>query len=229
MIDHNFVVPKPKKGGPTDDDPLEKPRLMMVVGGTGSGKTTCVANLLMALDKKFDWDTSLYISGNGQDEFLKTLEMDVSTSPNDLDDFITKVMQPSDEPKYNLIVLDDLQGNVDFNIFLGRSNFAKFVTSHRHLGKVQGEGGTWIVATAQTLKSSFTTTFRKNVNLYFVFPPRDEDETRIVEGVSGDRSKMKKALAMARLKSKHEFVFVNKVDVTDVKYFLGFKEELHLC
>ncbi len=224
MINHNFVVPK--KRSALSEDPLDKPRLMMIVGGTGAGKSTLVGNLLMALDAKFEWDEALFVTGNNRDDFLQTLEMPITTSPKDLEDFITKVKQPSKEPKFNLLVLDDIQGSPDFNVMTGRSTFAKFILSHRHFGKVNGDGGTWVVATAQTLKGSFTPTFRKNVTNWFSFYPREVDEMKSIEQISGDPMKMKKAMALQKLEGKHAFLFINKSDPTDVKYFLGFKDEL---
>jgi len=229
MINHEFIIPKSKKKkskGP--EDPLELPRLMMIVGGTGQGKTTVAGNLLMALNEKYDWDEALYVTGNNKDEFLKSLEMPITTSPKDLDDFITKVNQTSDEPKYNVLVLDDIQGSPDFNIMLGRSNFAKFVLSHRHYGKVDGKGGTWVIALAQTLKNSYTPTFRKMVSNWFTFYPRDEDEISSIEKVSGDKMKMKKAMALQRLEGKHAFLFINKDDPSNIMYFMGFDRELNV-
>ncbi len=224
MINHNFVIPK--STGKSTDNPLENSQLYFICGGTGSGKSTLIGNLLMALDAEHDWDNTLYVTGNNRDELLESIEMPVTTSPKDLEDFITKVKQPTEEPTYNLLIMDDIQGSPDFNIMTGRSVFSKFMLSHRHFGKVDGKGGTWIIVTAQTLKNSYSTTFRKNVNLWFTFYPRDEDEIKSIELVSGDREKMRKAMALQKMSGKHSFLFINKIDPTDIKYFLGFKKEI---
>lgn len=224
MINFDFKVPK--SNSKPNPNPLAKPQLYFIVGGTGAGKSTLIGNLLMALSETHDWDNTLYVTGNNRDELLEAIEMPVTTSPKDLEDFITKVKQPVEQPTYNLLIMDDIQGSPDFNIMTGRSLFAKFMLSHRHFGKVDGEGGTWIIVTAQTLRNSYTPAFRKNVNLYFTFYPRDNDEIKAIEEVSGDREKMRKAMALQKLEGKHSFLFINKIDPTDVKYFLGFKQEL---
>ena len=227
MINHEYIVPKSKsKKCKGDEDPLEKPSIMMVVGGTGAGKSTLVLNLLMALDKKFEWDNALYLTGNNRDDLLEDIDMPVGSSTGDLEDFITKVKQPSETPQFNLLVLDDLQASPDFKLMLGNSMFSQFILSHRHFGKVNGDGGTWVLSTAQTLKNSFSTTFRKNVSLWFVFNPRDLDEKKNMEQIGDDPARMKRAMALNKLEGKHSFLMINKKDVACVRYFLGFKKEL---
>ena len=227
MINHEYIVPKSKsKKCKGDEDPLEKPSIMMVVGGTGAGKSTLVLNLLMALDKKFEWDNALYLTGNNRDDLLEDIDMPVGSSTGDLEDFITKVKQPSETPQFNLLVLDDIQGSADFKMMLGNSMFSQFILSHRHFGKVNGDGGTWVLSTAQTLKNSFSTTFRKNVSLWFVFNPRDLDEKKNMEQIGDDPARMKRAMALNKLEGKHSFLMINKRDVACVRYFLGFKKEL---
>lgn len=227
-INHQFVVPATNKGAPDDDDALGKPRIIFIVGGTGSGKSTLVANILMALEDKHDFDEGLFVSGNLRDEMLKSIEMGVTNSPSDLSDFIVKVQQHSPTPKYNLLVLDDVQGNPNFGIFLGRGEFAQFALSHRHYGKVKGKGGTWIVVTAQTLRNSYAPIFRKQVSLWFVFYPRDESELKEIETISGNRVKMRRALALLKLEGKHAFLYINVTDSANVRYFMGFSRELDL-
>lgn len=228
MIKSKFIVPIPKRRSKIDeDDALARPSLMLLVGGVGQGKTTLLANLLLALEKQdHDWDQALFVTGNMKDDLLKSIEMSKTSNPSDLEDFITKISQPDTEARYNLLCLDDLQGNPDFNIALGRSSFSKFIISHRHHGKVDNEGGTWVIATAQTYKNSYSTTFRKNVQLYFIWYPRDLDELKSIETVSGDPVKMKQALRLLKLEPNHQFLFVNKSDPTNVRYFLGFDREL---
>jgi len=226
MIDAEFKIPKAPKKKKGDEDPLDKPKLYFIVGGTGAGKSTLIANLLMALDKKIEWDNALFVTGNNRDDLLDAVEMPVTTSQVDLEDFITKIQQPSEEPQFNLLVLDDIQSNPHFNIMSGRSNFSAFILSHRHYGKVKGDGGTYVLMTAQTLKSSYSPVIKKNVSLWFSFYPRDADEMRSIEDISGDKKKMRKALALQKMDGKHSFLFINKCDSTDVKYFMGFKQEL---
>jgi hypothetical protein len=198
----------------------------MIVGGVGQGKTTLIANLLIALEKTHDWDHALFVTGNKKDDLLKAVEMDKTSDPMDLQDFIVEVSQPDTEPQFNLLILDDLQGSPDFNIFLGRSEFTKFMISHRHHGKVNGKGGTWILATAQTLKNSYSTTFRKNCQLFFVWYPRDEDELKEIESVSGNRKEMRQALRLLKLEDEHQFLFINRSNPKGVRYFIGFDREL---
>jgi len=226
MINFEFKVPKEKKAKKGDENPLAKPKLYFIVGGTGAGKSTLIANLLMAFDEHYDWDNALFVTGNNRDDMLKAIEMPITTSPIELDNFITKIQQPVTEPTFNLIVLDDIQANPDFNIMSRSGNFAKFILSHRHYGKVNDEGGTFVIMTAQTLKGSYAPTIKKQVTMWFTFYPRDSDEMKSIEEVSGDKMKMKKAMAIQKLEGKHAFLFINKTDSTDVKYFLGFKQEI---
>lgn len=229
MIHSKYIIPKSTGPKVDEEDALAKPALIMLVGGTGVGKSTCLANLLMALDAQYDWNRALFVSGNMRDDILKSIEMDKTSTPMDLEDFISQLQQSDQsEPEYNLLVLDDLQGSPDFNIMLGRSTFAKFILSHRHFGKVEGLGGTWVLAAAQTLKNSFSPTFRKNVTLWFLWYPRDMEEMKEVEKISGDVVKMRKALRLLKMEDKHAFLFINKIDPTNVRYFIGFDRELDL-
>ena len=225
MIDHTYVIPK-KSTKKQSDDPLARPSIIFIVGGTGAGKSTLIANLLMALEKKHQWDNALFVSGNNRDDLLKSLEMDVTSSPVDLSDYMTKLKQPVTKPTYNVLVMDDCQSDPSFNIMTGRSQFAQFILSHRHYGKHNGEGGTWIILTAQTLKGSYTPVIRKNTSLWFTFIPRAIDEEKAIQDVSGDPDKMKKAMRLQRLEDKHTFLYVNKQDPTNIRYFMNLDREL---
>ena len=219
MIDHNFIIPKENKKKKDVTDPLEKPLLYFIVGGTGSGKSTLLANLLMTLEEKHDFTNALFVTSNNRDKLLEAVEMDITSSPSDLSEFMLKVRQAKGDEK-SILVLDDIQGSSKFNIMLGRSEFIEFVLSHRHFGS-----GCWILATAQTLRNSYTPVFRNNVSLWFVYSPRSEPEKKAFLEIS-DPDKMKKAMGLLRIEGRHQFLYINKQNPDDIKYFLGFQRQL---
>ena len=219
MINHQFVVPKQPKGKQSDGDPLAKPLIYFIVGGTGSGKSTLLANLLMALEDRHSFTNALFVTSNNRDKLLEAVEMEVTSSPQVLSEFMLKVRQAKGDEK-SILVLDDIQGSPKFNIMLGRSEFIEFVLSHRHFG-----GGCWILATAQTLRNSYTPVFRNNVTMWFLYYPRSESEKKAFLEIA-DPDKLKKALGLLRLEGKHQFLYINKVDPDDIKYYIGFQREL---
>lgn len=230
MIDQDFVVPKqkpmPKK---MTDNPLASPSLIMVVGGTGSGKSVCMANVLLALQKQHDFDSGLFVTSNNRDPILDSIELPITTSPSDLSDYITKLKQ-SKEGTNHVLILDDIQGNKDFNIFSNRSEFTNFILSHRHYGedpKKPGKNGTWVIVTAQTIKNSYSTAFRDQVKLWFIFyPNRAPSQLKNYEELAQDPVAMKRAMALVKAEGKHAFLFLNRCDPTKDRYFLGFRNEM---
>lgn len=217
--------PLPKK---MQDDPLASPSLSMVVGPTGVGKSVCTFNILMALQNRHKIDSALFVTGNNKDPLLQSLEMPITTLPTDLSDYLTKVRQAKDGTNH-VLVLDDIQGSPDFNIFSNRSDFVKFMLSHRHFGedpKKPDQSGTWVIATAQTLKGSFSTAIRNQVKNFFLYPPRNPNEIKHYMEIAQDPTAMKNAMAIAKSRGKHNFVFLNKHDPEKDRYYLGFNEEL---
>ena len=229
-IAHEIVVPKskpiPKR---LQDDPLGTPSLSLVVGGTGSGKSVVTANLLMALQKRHDFDSALFVTGNNRDPILDAIEMPITTSPSDLSDYITKLKQAEDGTNH-ILCLDDIQGSPDFNVFSNRSEFVKFMLSHRHFGedkKKAGQNGTWVIGTAQTLKNSFSTAIRNQVKNFFLFyPNRNPTQLKHFEELAMDPTAMKRAMAIVKAAGDHSFLFLNKHDPSQDRYFLGFDKEL---
>ena len=230
MINHELVIPKskplPKK---VKDSPLGTPSLSLIVGQTGSGKSVVTANLLMALQKEHDFDSALFVTGNNRDPILDSIEMPITTSPAELSDYITTLKQ-SKEGTNHLLVLDDIQGSPDFNVFSNRSEFVKFMLSHRHYGedkKKAGLNGTWVIATAQTLKNSFSTAIRNQVKNFFLFyPNRNPSLLKHYEEIAQDPTAMKRAMAIVKGDGDHSFLFLNKHDPGQDRYFLGFDKEL---
>lgn len=230
MIEHEMIVPKqkpiPKR---VKDDPLGTPSLSLVCGQTGSGKSVVTANLLLALQKRHDFDSALFVTGNNRDPILESLEMDITTSPSELSDFITKLKQAK-EGTNHILCLDDIQGSPDFNVFSNRSEFVKFMLSHRHYGehpKKAGVNGTWVIATAQTLKNSFSTAIRNQVKNFFLFyPNRNPSLLKHYEEIAQDPTAMKKAMAIVKAEGAHAFLFLNKHNPQEDKYFLGFDKEI---
>lgn len=227
MIKGEFLTPPISKKRETGDALTNKACINMIVGPTGSGKSVLLFNLINLLEKAYDWDEALFVTGNGRDELLSSIEMDKTTNPSDLADFITKVKQVDKDPKYNLLVLDDLQGSPDFNLMLGRSDFTKFMLSHRHFGKVNGKGGTWVIATAQTLRSSFTPVIREQVSNWFLFMPR-ANNIKQFEEIADDKTRLKKAFSLLKAGPEHSFLFINMKTKPKPSYFLGFDKLLDL-
>jgi hypothetical protein len=229
MINKTFLVPKSRRA--PDVDPYQNPKLSFIYGPCGSGKSVLLLNLLDHLEKLHDFDEALFVTGNGRDNLLDSIEMPKTTNPSDLSTWITKVSQPSDEPRYNLLILDDCIGNPDFNIFTNRSEFVKFILSHRHLGKVVKNGvergGTWIIMTSQRYASSFSPAVKDQINIFFVFQPRTQPELKAVMAIGDDPTRMKKAMALLKMEGKYNFLYINK-DFTPYRYSIGFKDEIKL-
>ena len=231
MINKDFLVPKARRSG--DDEPYSNPKLSLIYGPTGSGKSVLLLNLLDHLQKLHDFDEALFVTGNGRDTLLDSIEMPITTNPSDLSTWITKVSQESkdNKPKYNLLVLDDIVGNPDFNVFTNRSDFVKFIVSHRHLGKVVKNGvergGTWVIFTAQRFAGSFSPTIKDQINMWFLFSPRTQAELKAIMTIGDETLRMKKSMALLKSEGKYQFLYINK-DFTPFRYSLGFKDEINL-
>lgn len=228
-VNWDYVVPERKKSSKSDDDnPLGSPSLTLIVGGTGSGKSTTMANVLMALQKQHEFDSGMFVTSNNRDPILDTIEMPITTSPKMLDDYITELKQ-SKEGTNHVLVLDDIQGSPDFKIMANRSNFVNFMLSHRHYGEDKGKpgkNGTWVIMTAQTLKNSYSTQIRDQVKNMFLYYPRNPAHLRHYAEIAQDPVAMMRAMALVRARGNHAFLFLNKHNPERDRYFLGFNEEL---
>ena len=229
MIDHEIILPKqrplPKS---LQGDPLAVPTISMVIGSTGSGKSTVMANLLIALQKRHDFDSALFVTSNNRDTILESIEMPITTSPQELEDYIVKLKQCKEGTKH-LLILDDIQSSKDFNIMLGRSNFSNFLLSHRHYGsdkKRPNQCGVWVILTAQTLKNSFSPVIRDQVKQFFLFYPRKPTDVKLFEDLAQSPVAMRRAMTLVKNEGRHSFLFLNKHDSSEDKYFLGFNTEL---
>lgn len=102
--------------------------------------------------------------------------------------------------------------------------------SHRHYGedpKRSGQNGTWVIATAQTLKNSFSTAIRNQVkNFFLYYPNRNPSLLKHYEEIAQDPIAMKRAMAIVKADGPHSFLFLNKHDPSQDRYFLGFDKEL---
>lgn len=229
MIDDEYIIPKQKPiPNKLKGDPLGTPSISFIVGPTGVGKSVTVANILLSLQRRHEFDTGLFVSSNKRDPILDAVELPITSSPKELEDYIIEVKQAAEGTKH-ILVLDDIQGSKDFNMMLGRSLFTNFVLSHRHFGeekKTPGKDGVWVVMTAQTLKSSFTPAIRDMVKNWFIYPPRRPSELKNYEDIAQDPTAMQRAMQLVRNSPNHRFMFLNKWDPGDDKYFLGFNEEM---
>ncbi len=228
-IEHEMIIPKqkplPKK---IADDPLGSPSMSMVVGSTGSGKSVTLMNIIMALDKRHEFDSGLFVTSNNRDALLESVEMPITTSPQELEDWIVSVKQAKQGTKH-LLVLDDIQGSKDFNIMAGRSFFTNFLLSHRHYGSdpnKPAEYGVWVLMTAQTLKNSYTPTIRDQIKQWFLFFPRKPTDVKLYEDLAQDPIAMKRAMMLVKNAGKYNFLFLNKHDISEDRYFLNFKDEM---
>lgn len=229
-IDHKIVVPRQKPiPKHLQDNPLGTPSLTMIVGQTGSGKSIVVANLLMALQKLHKFESGLFVTGNNKDPILESIELPIANTPTQLSDYITELKQ-SKEGTNHILVLDDIQGSPDFNIFSNRSEFTKFMLSHRHYGedkKKAGRNGVWVIATAQTLKNSFSTSIRDQVkNWILYYPNRHPTMIKNYEDIAQDPVAMQRAMSIVKSKGAHSFLFLNKHNPEEDQYFLNFDEPL---
>ncbi len=230
-VNWDYVVPerKGKSKRPMDEnDPLSSPSLSLIIGGTGSGKSTTMANLLMALQSKHDFDSALFVTSNNRDPILDTIEMPITSSPKVLDDYITELKQ-SKEGSNHILVLDDIQGSPDFKIMANRSAFVNFMLSHRHYGEDKakpGQNGTWVIMTGQTLKNSYSTQIRDQVKNLFLYYPRNPSHLKHYAEIVQDPVAMMRAMALLRSRGNHSFLYLNRNNPEQDRYFLGFKEEL---
>lgn len=229
MIDHQLVVPTkkelPKK---IKDDPLGTPSTMMLVGPTGSGKSLVLINLLMALQERHDYEDGLFVTGNNKDSLLESVEMPITNSPQEFDNYMNIVKQAKDGTNH-ILVGDDLQGSPDFKLMTSRSHFIQFMLSHRHYGedpKRPDKNGTWCLFTAQSVKNSFSPQIRGQIKNWFLFMPRSPNELKNYEDIALDPVQMRRALGILKTKGKHAFLFLNKHDPQKDRYFIGFNEEL---
>ena len=231
MIDHTFVVPNRKPiPNKIADDPLGQPSISLLVGGCGSGKSTCMANMLMALQKRHEFDSALFVTSNGRDPIIDSISMPVTTNPTDLDEFITKTRQSKNGTNH-LLVLDDVQGSPNFKIMTNRSHFVEFVLSHRHFGEdpqKPGQNGVWIIMTAQTLKNSYTPQIRDQVKNWILYYPRNSIPTQLkaYDELVNDATGMRRAMSLVKSEGNHAFLFLNKHNSDQDRYYLGFKESI---
>lgn len=230
MISSKFITPnKPERS--INDEPLDTPKLVSIYGPTGSGKSVLLMNLLAHLEKIHKWDEALFVTGNGQDPLLKTLEMNVTTNPNELSTWMTSVSQKHDSAKYNLLVLDDILGHPSFNVFTNRGQFAQFVISHRHLGAVEKngvkKGGTWIIMTSQRFAGSFSPAVKDQVNIWMMFYPRVQTELNHLLKLGDDQIMTKRAFDLLRKEGKYNFLMLNK-DFSPSQFFMNWNKHLQL-
>ena len=227
-IQHEIVAPKNKPLPKNlQDNPLAQPSLSLIIGPTGSGKSVVVANMLMALQKLHDFDTALFVTGNNRDSLLESIEMPIATTPQELSEYITQLKQAKEGTKH-IIVLDDIQGASDFNIFSNRSEFTQFILSHRHFGadpKKPHQYGTWVISTAQTFKNSYSTTFKDQIKNMFIFYPRSPNVLKQLHEVAQDPTVFSRAMAYVKSKGEHNFLFINKWNSKE-RYYLNFNQEL---
>jgi hypothetical protein len=159
---------------------------------------------------------------------LDSIEIPITTSPVELENYITELKQAK-EGTNHILVLDDIQGSKDFNLMTNRSNFVNFVLSHRHYGeskKNPNKNGVWIIMTAQTLKSSMTPMLRDQVKNWFLYYPRRPKDIKNYEEIAQDPTAMQRAMALVKNDGKHAFMFLNKHNPEQDRYYLGFKSEM---
>jgi ABC-type dipeptide/oligopeptide/nickel transport system ATPase component len=230
-INHEFIVPKsrplPKR---LEGDPLGTPSMTMIIGGTGSGKSTAMANVLMALERRHDFDSGLFVTSNGRDPILESIELPITQSPGELDEYITKTRQAK-EGTNHILILDDCQGSPDFKIMTNRSRFVEFMLSHRHFGeskKNPGRNGVWVIMTCQTLRNSFTPQVRDQVKNFILYYPRSNipNTLKSYEELVNDPTAMKRAMSLVKAEGRHAFLFLNKHDPANDRYFIGFDKEI---
>lgn len=227
MINHTMIFPKNQK--PKDDNPFANPSLIFINGKKGSGKSTLTLNLLMLIEKAqdIDPDNALYFSGNCKDPLLQGLNFNVTDKASELSDFMLKVKNNTDEKKRYLLILDDCQSNPNVKIMNARSSeFTHFVLSSRHY-KCS------IIVTAQTFTNSFSTVLKDNVDMFFIFQPKNKKGFTSIIDFFEDTEKIDKALKLLKLENEQNekdkkprtFLYINTMDATP-RYFLGFKKEL---
>lgn len=231
-INHSMIIPKDNH--PLDEktlnDPLGRPSLSMIVGSTGSGKTVLLLNLMSALEDRHEFESGLLVSGNLKDPTLMAVELPKTSSPVVLADYLTKLSQ-AEKATNHLLIFDDVQGSPDLNLMANRSMMINFLLSHRHIGEdpdYKDRHGTWVLATCQTLKNSFTPQIRNNVkNFFLYYPNRNPKQLADFEDLAMDKSHMKKAMAILKESNDpHNFIFLNKWNPREDKYFLNFDKEL---
>jgi hypothetical protein len=80
--------------------------------------------------------------------------------------------------------------------------------------------------TAQTLKNSYSPQIRDQVKNFFFYYPRNPTHLRHYAEIAQDPVAMMRAMALLRAKGNHAFLYLNKHNPENDRYFLGFGEEL---
>jgi DNA helicase HerA-like ATPase len=200
MINAPYIVPKHKN---KRQDLLEQPHVTLILGQTGSGKSTAMINYVNALDEKKNYKDAMFVSTNMVDPIVKAFNENVikTDKPDELDDFMFYISQRGKEMKPDqipntLLILDDVVGSPEFKQLNARSSFANFVINHRHYK-------TDIILTSQAWKNSFSPLVKKQARRLFIFPPREaKEETDLRDTL--DKDKLHKALTFVRQHAKTE-------------------------
>lgn len=181
--------------------PWKQPRVTIILGGVGSGKTTILMNVLNEVSDNV-WNRVIIFSSNRLDaKMVDTISDDVElygADKNKLDTVIGEIRQEGLDSKRNkrkipkiLLVLDDVAG--DGNFFnANKSLFNNFILSTRHYN-------TTVILTTQKYKL-IPPVIRVNANIWFINKLAPEERKQIFRELPFTKDRLEKAYDIATSK-----------------------------
>jgi hypothetical protein len=76
------------------------------------------------------------------------------------------------------------------------------------------------------MKNSYTPVIRDQVKQWFLFYPRKPTDIKNYEELAQDPVSMKRAMTLVKNEGKYNFLFLNKHDIENDRYFLNFDKEM---
>jgi predicted ATPase len=182
----------------TELHPWKQPRVTIILGGVGSGKTTILMNILNEISNDTFHRAIIFSSNRLDSKMVDTISEDVELYGADktkLDMIIGEIRQDALSAKKSkkkipkiLLVLDDVAG--DGNFFnSNKSLFNNFILSTRHYN-------TTVILTTQKYKL-IPPVIRVNANIWFITKISPEERKQIFRDLPFPKDVLEKAYSLA--------------------------------
>jgi hypothetical protein len=186
----------------TENHPWKQPRVTIILGGVGSGKTTILMNILNEISNDTFHRAIIFSSNKLDAKMVDTISEDVELYGADkskLDTVIAEIRQDALNAKRSkkkipkiLLVLDDVAG--DGNFFnSNKSLFNNFILSTRHYN-------TTVILTTQKYKL-IPPVIRVNANIWFINRLSPEERKQIFIDLPFPKDRLEKAYNLATSKA----------------------------